>query len=133
MPVEVCFLIGHDGTVLWSDRSASATAMPDSTLRWQAIWRHREQLAVIAHTHPTGVVAFSDEDLSTFAAIDAALGHALRYAVVTRQAVIYREPGGHRATGGDEPSWVALLRQCSGLTEGGPDGDSECDLPGTLR
>jgi proteasome lid subunit RPN8/RPN11 len=111
MLVEVCFLIGHDDTVLWSDRSTSATAMPDSALRWQAIWRHREQLAIIAHTHPTGRTEFSAEDLSTFAAIDAALGRPLRYAVVTRHAVIYREPGGHRATGGDEPSWVALLRQ----------------------
>ena len=101
---EVCFLVGFDGSVLWSDRSGSPSRMPDSRERWEAIWVHREEIAVIAHSHPNGPAAFSAEDQSTMTAIDAALGRELRYAVVTVDAVTYRGPGADPAA---DPEWAA--------------------------
>ena len=56
---EVCLLIGRGGAILWADASDSATALPDSRARWEAIWRHRDELEIIAHSHPAGPEAFS--------------------------------------------------------------------------
>ena len=122
---EVCFLIDRDGEVLWLDRSTSASALPDSRDRWRAIWQHRDELAVIAHSHPHGPPAFSAEDRSTMAAIDAALGRALTYAVVTIDAIIYRGPDPGAVS--REPAWATRLRDESGMVEA--DGDSERHLP----
>lgn len=113
--VEVCFLISVDGAVLWADRSASAVALPDSRARWEAIWRHRDRLAGVAHTHPSGALAFSSEDESTMKAIDAALGRRLNYMVVTAEGMLDRLPDGSDTVIQDEPWWAALLRAASGM------------------
>jgi proteasome lid subunit RPN8/RPN11 len=109
-PNEVCLLIAADGTVLWCDESASPSALPDSQARWHAIWRHRDRLAEIVHTHPGGLLAFSATDTTTMAAIDAALGRPLRYAVVTGTAVLRREPDGAITVLDHEPPWAERLR-----------------------
>ena len=54
MKREVCFLIGRGGAILWADASDSPAALPDSRARWEAIWEHRDELEVIAHSHPIG-------------------------------------------------------------------------------
>src|SRR5687768_15959006 len=90
---EVCFLIGHDGSVLWADASDSPVALPDSRDRWEAIWQLREELAEIAHSHPVGPLAFSAEDESTMEALDSALGRAVRYSVVAPRGTIVRADG----------------------------------------
>jgi hypothetical protein len=107
---EVCFLIGRGGALLWADASDSAAALPDSRDRWDAIWRHREELEVIAHSHPLGPGAFSAEDESTMEALDSALGKKLNYMVVAPRVTISRE-----GTVSPEPWWVALLRLASGM------------------
>jgi hypothetical protein len=112
---EVCFLIGHDGAVLWADASGSPVALPDSRDRWEAIWALREELAEIAHSHPVGPAAFSTEDRSTMAAIDSALGRAVRYSVVAPRAMIVRA-GGETFRLDFEPWWAGLLRLTSGMT-----------------
>ena len=117
MRVEACFLIGVDGSVLWADRSTSPSALPDSRDRWEAIWRHRHALAVIAHSHPAGPLAFSAEDTSTMAAIDDALGRPLGYAVVTGRGLLYRDPDGSLRVADREPAWVAELRAASEATD----------------
>lgn len=109
---EVCYLLGADGEVLWSDRSDSPAAMPDSRARWEAIWAHRGELAVIAHSHPDGPLAFSAVDETTMAAVDAALGRPLRYAVVAPDGVTYRGPGFSQEF---EQNWVARMRGESGM------------------
>src|SRR5215468_480435 len=109
---EVCFLVGADGEVLWSDRSGSPAAMPDSRARWEAIWAHRDELALIAHSHPNGPLAFSPVDETTMAAVDAALGRPLRYAVVAPDGVTYRGP---RPFQEPEQNWVARMRDESGM------------------
>ena len=122
---EVLFLIDHDGAVLWSDASHSPVVLPDSRARWEAIWRLRERIAEIAHTHPVGPAAFSTEDETTMAALDSALGRHLRYSVVTPTVVIRRPtPDAPIERVEPEPWWAALIRAASGLHDH-PEGESE--------
>jgi hypothetical protein len=131
---EVCFLIGVDGTVLWHDASGTASALPDSRRRWEAIWRYRAELAEIAHTHPGGLPHFSAEDLTTMAAIDDALGRRLCYAVVTVDKLLRRTAEGVTLEPEEQPPWVAALRATSGLetTNGVGNGDSQHHVPGSV-
>ena len=111
---EVCFLIGRGDTVLYADASNSPAALPDSRARWEAIWRHRDELEAIVHSHPVGPAAFSAEDESTMAAVDSALGKPMRYCVVAPRVTIVRI-----ATATEqlhpEPWWAGLLRLASGM------------------
>lgn len=112
---EVCFLIGNDHTVLWADTDGEVSRLPDSRTRWEMIWALRADLVEIAHTHPNGPLAFSVEDLTTMAAIDAALGRSLAYGVVTASAYLRRDAEGSRTQVTDEPWWTTLLRAASAL------------------
>jgi hypothetical protein len=112
--VEVCFVVDESGAVVWADSSASAVALPDARERWEAIWRHRERLGEIAHSHPVGPLAFSSEDEQTMAAIESALGRPVRFSVVAPGGMIARQAGAD-AIVVDEPWWAALLRQASGM------------------
>jgi hypothetical protein len=110
---EVLFLLGADGSVLWSD-VGTASALPDSRARWEAIWERRSVLAAIAHSHPRGPLAFSSEDATTMEAIDAALGRPLQYVVVAPRGVRARQAGVDTDVG-REAAWVAALRAQSGM------------------
>jgi len=111
---EVCFLIGSDDSILWADTSDSPIALRDSRRRWERIWFRRDEIVEIAHSHPGGPAGFSTEDLTTIAAIDAALGRSLRYSVVTPGEII-RTGGANDALEGDEPWWASFLRAASGI------------------
>jgi len=113
---EVCFLIGPTGAVLWRDTGGTVSALPDSRERWQAIWARRDTLVEIAHSHPRGPLAFSAEDLTTMAALDAALGRPLGYCVVTAEKVLRRTAAGETLVAEPEPVWAPALRAASGLT-----------------
>lgn len=117
---EVCFLIDGEGRILWSDASASPVSLPDSRARWEAIWRHRAQLAEISHSHPIGPLAFSQEDETTMEALIAALGARPRFSVVAPEGMLVRDREGQEARAPEEPWWTGLLRLASGMTgEGG--------------
>jgi Prokaryotic homologs of the JAB domain len=112
---EACFVVGSAGTLLYADLSGSALALPDSRARWEALWRHRGEVREVAHSHPVGPDAFSEEDLTTMAAVDAALGRPLTYSVVSPGGrLVYR--AGHPITA-EEPSpwWLPLLLAASGM------------------
>ena len=116
---EVCFLVGKGEAILWADASDSPAALPDSRARWEAIWKFRDEIEVIAHSHPMGPSAFSAEDNSTMEALDSALGKGgvrpnLRYMVVAPRITIARE-GTTTTEVVPEPWWAALLRLASGL------------------
>jgi len=110
---EVCMIIGRGEAILWAD-VGSAALLPDSRARWEAIWRHRDELEVIAHTHPVGPAAFSAEDESTMQAIDSALGRRLRYCVVAPRLAVVRV-GERDEKVSPEPWWVDLIRLASGM------------------
>jgi len=112
--VEVCFVIGRGGAILWADASDSAEALSDSRARWEAIWAHRDELDAIAHAHPVGPAEFSAEDESTMQAIDDALGRAVRYCVVAPGRMIART-GERTEVVTPEPWWAGLLRLASGM------------------
>jgi hypothetical protein len=114
MKREVFFLISQSGAILWSDSSNSSTALPDSRRRWQAIWHHRDELAEIAHSHPTGGASFSYEDETTMQALTTALGKAPIFSVIAPEAMIRREQDNDHVVQ-DEPWWVPLLRLASGM------------------
>lgn len=114
---EVFLIIGRGGAILYGDASDSPAALPDSRTRWQAIWHHRAELEVIAHSHPVGPAAFSAEDESTMQALDSALGRVIRYIVVAPRAVIARDgAAGTTERLLPEPWWSDLLRLASGMT-----------------
>ena len=111
---EVCFLLGRDGTVLWADASGSPSWLPDSRRRWAAIWDCRTELDEIAHSHPHGPDAFSSEDETTMAALEAALGRSVRFSVVAPRATVARV-GGAILHVVPEPWWADLMRLASGM------------------
>jgi hypothetical protein len=112
---EVCLLISRSGAVLWSDAGSSAAALPDSRDRWEAIWGHREQLAEVVHSHPVGPRAFSHEDETAIAALDAALGRPRRFSVLAPDGLVVRD-GGRTFESAEQPWWAELLRLASGMT-----------------
>jgi hypothetical protein len=112
--LEVCFLIGEDGEVLWSDVGEGPLAIADSAARWHAIWSRRDQLAEIAHSHPLGPLEFSHEDETTMKALTLALGRALRFSVVAPNGMI-RRIGGETMRVVDEPGWAERLRRESNM------------------
>ena len=114
---EVCFLIGRGGAVLWCDASSSALALPDSRARWEAIWRHRDELEEISHSHPSGPRCFSSEDETTMQALASALGRSVRFSVVAPGGVVARIDGRDEPVA-PEPWWAGLMRLASGMTRG---------------
>jgi hypothetical protein len=111
---EVCLLITKSGTIVWSDAGVSAAALPDSRARWEAIWSNRGELAQIVHSHPIGPRAFSHEDETTMAALDAALGKALKFSVLAPDGLVVRD-GGKVFQSDETPWWAELLRLASGM------------------
>jgi hypothetical protein len=98
----------------------SAGSLPDSRELWDAIWANREQIMGFAHSHPgSGMPWPSDEDLTTFSAIDLALGRRLSWWITSSDRVVIVMWSGPDAYDYDiepldyEPGWVAELRRLS--------------------
>ncbi len=111
-PREVLFLISQTGEVLWRDVGESPLALPDTRTRWEALWHHREALAIVAHSHPLGPASFSEEDESTMRAVEEALGRTLTWVVVAPVALVQRGPVTVDARAG----WVSELKTLSHMT-----------------
>jgi hypothetical protein len=113
---EVFFLIDTAGAVILIDEGRSAVAIADSRTRWEAIWDARDRIGEIAHSHPVGPLAFSEEDETTFAALEAGLGKALVFSVIAPNGMIRRE-NGRDSIVASEPAWATELRRVSGMLE----------------
>jgi hypothetical protein len=107
---EICFVLAGDAIVRIS--IGSMVAIPDSRARWEAIWENRERLTEIVHTHPGGQLRFSQEDLTTMEAVEAALGKPLEWSIVTTDGFLTRFDGEDRKRD-DAPWWLPVLREIS--------------------
>lgn len=66
----------------------SSVYIPDSRDLWEFIWDNRDLIYGIAHLHPwVGDSVPSHEDVTTFFAIEKALGKKLRWPIVTLSKV----------------------------------------------
>ncbi len=70
----------------------------------------------IAHSHPVGPRAFSEEDRTTMSALASALAKPLIFSVVSPDGMVRTStPDGPAETVESEPWWTALLRLASGM------------------
>lgn len=109
----------------------SAGSLPDSRTLWQVLWDafQADTLLGFAHSHPgSGVPGPSYSDVTTFAAIEAALGKRLDWWITSSDHVVLLRWGepihkdhlfSYRSTIVTEaPSWVAELRRLSEQGQG---------------
>jgi hypothetical protein len=94
--------------------------IPDSHNLWDIIWNNRSIISAIAHSHPgKGKPSPSHEDLTTFSAIEAALGKKLLWPIITEDDDIlcyYIGPGKYdyaRYISVLEKPWIDELRRLS--------------------
>lgn len=126
--IETAVVIGKRGPLYWHlPPGRSGGSIPDSRRLWDVIWENRKEIVGIAHTHPgSGPTGPSTTDLTTFGAIERALGMKLRWWIASSDtlSVWFRDcddpPLADSYAGSyvlDEPSWVEPLRKLSeGLT-----------------
>jgi hypothetical protein len=122
MSVEAGVLIDLDCEPLYwhLPQGRAAGSLPDSRELWEVIWGRREDVLGFAHSHPGyGEPSPSQEDLTTFAAIESALGKRLVWWVTSEDSfsewcwtgpdrLDYRKgPAMY------EPPWIHELRQLS--------------------
>lgn len=75
----------HGETLLWHEPTGrSSGQIPDTSSLWDFIWENRAIVHGIAHTHPWfGIPGPSTTDLTTFAAIEKALGKRLIWPILS--------------------------------------------------
>ena len=123
--MEAAVVVNLDGEPLhWHVPPGRASAaIPGTRDLWDVIWENRERVAGVAHSHPgSGLPGPSHEDVTTFAAIEAALGRRLGWWITSRDRVIelrWLGPGKHRygwreVQDDAEPRrWIQELRRLS--------------------
>lgn len=100
----------------------SVVALPDSRSLWDILWENRETVAGFAHSHPgSGIPGPSYTDVTTFSAIEAAMGRRLDWWIASSNVVVLvRWLGPSPLTYGQfgtvlnpEPKWITELRRLS--------------------
>lgn len=92
MTMEAGVLIGLDKEpIYWhlpEDRSFAF--LPDSRKLWDIIWENRKNTLGFAHSHPgDGIPGPSYEDITTFAAVEAALGKRLIWWITSSDSLVH--------------------------------------------
>ena len=95
-------------------------SIPDTRILWDVFWENRETLGGFAHSHPGGGrPGPSSIDVSTFAAVEAALGKYLDWYITSSESLVVCR---RTAVSGakyvtevvtDEPAWAVDLRKLS--------------------
>ena len=83
---EAAVVLDMDGKALyWHAPSGRSSAyIPDSQTLWDVMWENRAKIYGLAHVHPGGgVQAPSLEDITTFSAVEEALGKKLDWWIAT--------------------------------------------------
>lgn len=99
----------------------NVAALPDDAGLWEFIWENRDQVGGIAHTHPgSGQPSPSYTDITTFSAIELALGRRLQWWIASADRLslaIWAGPDNYAYNVFDisstEPEWLAELRNLS--------------------
>lgn len=89
--MEAGVLLGRDNSVIhWhTPNERSGGALPDSRDLWDIIWENRAIVTGFAHTHPgSGIPGPSHTDITTFAAIEAALGKHLNWPILSSDSQV---------------------------------------------
>ena len=118
---EAAAVILNRGDVLWHlPEHRSAHALPDSQELWATLWNYRDRLLGVAHSHPgRGRPSPSQEDLSTFSAVERGLGRRLRWWITSADVLIELKWMGPEALlyrseiTVDAPEWLEALRAFS--------------------
>lgn len=123
MSVETGVLVAKDGTpIMWHvPEGRTAGSLPDSKGLWKAIWTHRDNVLGFAHSHPgRGAPGPSHEDLTTFEAVEAALGRRLKWWICTENDFIElnwhdetQSYWGSELEDDEMPQWLGRLRWLS--------------------
>ena len=95
-------------------------SIPDTRVLWDVFWENRETLGGFAHSHPGGGrPGPSGIDVTTFIAVEAALGKELDWYITSSESLVVCRrttlPGAKYITEVivDEPAWAADLRKLS--------------------
>lgn len=87
--MEAAVVLDRDWRPIYFHAPAGRTAgsLPDSHDLWLVLWANRHRLLGVAHSHPGGgVPSPSHTDVTTFSAIERALGVRLIWPIVTTDA-----------------------------------------------
>jgi hypothetical protein len=121
--IEAGVVIDKSGEPLFWHLPPGRTAgsLPDSRPLWDVLWDafNADTLLGFAHSHPgSGVPGPSYSDVTTFAAVEAALGKRLDWWITSSDRVVQLRWAGpdklsYRSTLVETPSWAAELRRLS--------------------
>lgn len=107
----------------------SVGALPDSRSLWDVIWENRDNISGFAHSHPGwGLTGPSYTDVTTFKAIEQALGKELDWFICSGNTMIvakYSGPGRHEyqcVQITQQPPWLKALREKSNYYRGKDNG-----------
>lgn len=128
MAIETGVVLDLDNKpIFWHCPQNRGTAiLPDSRELWDVIWENRANISGFAHTHPfhCGAPAPSGTDITTFIAIEKALGKRLDWWILSLDNVCLVKWLGpdekvyvRYTTEGPEPEWAVELRKLSELSE----------------
>ena len=87
--LEAALVFDVDGVTIHVHEPIGRTvaSIPDTRDLWQVIWDARKRIGGVAHSHPGGGRPVpSWTDLTTFAAIEDALGQRLTWPIITQDA-----------------------------------------------
>lgn len=88
--LEAALVLDRDFRTIYCHLPPGRTGvyLPDSRDLWSVLWEHREILGGVAHLHPWyGKPYPSEEDRTTFSAIDRAIGRQLMWPIATLNTV----------------------------------------------
>lgn len=116
--IEAGVVINRDGEPIYWHMPVgrSAVYIPDSRILWDVLWNNRNTLWGVAHSHPGGGIPRpSQTDLSTFLAIEQALGRSLSWWITSSEKLVSCTRLGESARYGSvvvrrEPFWAQELR-----------------------
>jgi hypothetical protein len=109
MSMEAGVVVGIDGEAIhWHlPSNRSIASLPDSRTLWDVIWENRHRIVGIAHSHPgAGLPGPSYTDVTTFRAIEKALGRKLVWWIVSEDRVVICE--WQRRSRSEPGTWVPI-------------------------